>query len=67
MTKKIKQLPANKHSYNAPLQFDVSKGIEPPKIKPEKIFDMMGATKTPHCQGGSRRKKKKKAPPKKKY
>lgn len=59
MTKKIKQLPANKHSYNAPLQFDVSKGIEPPKIKPEKIFDMMGATKTPT--------KKKKTKAKKKY
>lgn len=58
MTKKIKQLPANKQSYNAPLQFDVSKGIEPPKIKPEKIFDMMGATKT-------EKKKKRKAPQKK--
>ena len=64
MTKKIKQLPANKHSYNAPLQFDVSKGIDPPKIKPEKIFDMMGATKTP-----TKKKKKKTTPkvPKKKY
>ena len=62
MVKKIKQLPANKHSYNAPLQFDVSKGIEPPKIKPEKIFDMMGATKTP-----PKKTKKRKAPPKKKY
>lgn len=62
MVKKIKQLPANKQSYNAPLQFDVSKGIEPPKIKPEKIFDMMGATKTP-----TKKKKKRKASPKKKY
>lgn len=60
MVKKIKQLPANKHSYNAPLQFDVSKGIEPPKIKPEKIFDMMGATKTPPKKKRTKAKKKKK-------
>ena len=38
---------AKKQSYHQDLQFDVKKGIEPPKIKPEKIFDMMGAKKTP--------------------
>lgn len=45
-THKMKPLP-QKRSYNQDLQFDVKKGIEPPKIRPEKIFDMMGATKTP--------------------
>ena len=45
-TKKMKPLP-QKQSYHQELQFDVKKGIEPPKIKPEKIFDMMGAKKTP--------------------
>ena len=54
-TKKIKALP-KKQSYHQDLQFDVSKGIEPPKIKPEKIFDMMGAKKTP---SRAERKKKK--------
>jgi hypothetical protein len=42
----MKPLP-QKQSYHQDLQFDVKKGIEPPKIRPEKIFDMMGATKTP--------------------
>ncbi len=45
-TKKMKPL-EKKQSYHQELQFDVKKGIEPPKIKPEKIFDMMGAKKTP--------------------
>ena len=45
-THKMKPLP-KKQSYHQDLQFDVKKGIEPPKIKPEKIFDMMGAKKTP--------------------
>jgi len=45
-TKKIKPL-AKKQSNHQELQFDVTKRIEPPKIKPEKIFDMMGAKKTP--------------------
>ncbi len=54
-TKKMKPL-SQKQSYHQELQFDVKKGIEPPKIKPEKIFDMMGAKKTP---SGAERKKKK--------
>jgi len=45
-THKMKPLP-QKQSYHQDLQFDVKKGIEPPKIRPEKIFDMMGGTKTP--------------------
>ena len=45
-THKMKPLP-KKQSYHQDLQFDVQKGIEPPKIRPEKIFDMMGAKKTP--------------------
>lgn len=39
----MKQLNGSKSSYSQPLQHDVAKGIEPPKIKPEQIFD--GVTK----------------------
>jgi hypothetical protein len=35
----MKQLNGTKSSYSQPLQHDVAKGIEPPKIKPEQIFD----------------------------
>jgi len=35
----MKQLNGSKSSYSQPLQHDVAKGIEPPKIKPEQIFD----------------------------
>lgn len=38
-TKKMKQLNGSKSSYSQPLQHDVAKGIEKPKIKPEQIFD----------------------------
>tara|TARA_R110000782_G_scaffold142004_1_gene234719 strand:- start:46 stop:288 length:243 start_codon:yes stop_codon:yes gene_type:complete len=57
MPKTVKQLQA-KNSYKQPMQFDVAKAIEPPKIKSADIFDMMGA-KTPKVP-----KKKKKAVPK---
>jgi len=39
----MKELNGSKSSYSQPLQHDVAKGIEPPKIKPEQIFD--GVTK----------------------
>ena len=61
MPKTVKQLQA-KNSYKQPMQFDVAKAIEPPKIKSADIFDMMGAKKktaTPKVP-----KKKKKAVPK---
>jgi len=35
----MKQLNGSKSSYSQPLQHDVAKGIEKPKIKPEQIFD----------------------------
>lgn len=54
-TKKMKPL-SQKQSYHQELQFDVKKGIEPPKIKPEKIFDMMGAKKTPKKKKSSKAK-----------
>ncbi len=44
MPKTVKQLQA-KNSYKQPMQFDVAKAIEPPKIKSADIFDMMGAKK----------------------
>ena len=55
MPKTVKQLQA-KNSYKQPMQFDVAKAIEPPKIKSADIFDMMGAKK--------KTAKKKKAVPK---
>ena len=44
-TKKMKPL-TNTASYSKPLQFDIQSGIKPEKIKPEKIFDMMGGKKS---------------------
>jgi len=44
-TKKMKPL-KNTASYSKPLQFDIQSGIKPEKIKPEKIFDMMGGKKS---------------------
>ena len=62
MPKTVKQLQA-KNSYKQPMQFDVAKAIEPPKIKSadifDDIFDMMGAKKKTATP-----KKKKKAVPK---
>tara|TARA_R110002124_G_scaffold179269_2_gene346930 strand:- start:313 stop:558 length:246 start_codon:yes stop_codon:yes gene_type:complete len=58
MPKTVKQLQA-KNSYKQPMQFDVAKAIEPPKIKSADIFDMMGAKKKTATP-----KKKKKAVPK---
>jgi hypothetical protein len=44
-SKKMKPL-KDKPSYSKPLQFDIKTGIKPEKIKPEKIFDMMGVKKS---------------------
>jgi len=45
--KKIaKPLNPNTPSYKQPSQHNVEKAQEKDKIKPEKIFDMMGAKKT---------------------
>ena len=43
-TKKIKPLNRNIPNYKQPLQHDVEKAQEKPKIKPAEIFEMMGAT-----------------------
>ena len=52
-TKKIKQLNRNIPNYKQPLQHDVEKAQEKPKIKPAEIFEMMGAT----TAGGKSKKK----------
>ena len=59
MPKTVKQLQA-KNSYKQPMQFDVAKAIEPPKIKSADIFDMMGAKKKTATAKTPKKKKKKK-------
>jgi hypothetical protein len=43
-TKNIKPLNKKIPNYKQPLQHDVEKAQEKPKIKPAEIFEMMGAT-----------------------
>ena len=57
--KTMKPLNPNKPNYKQPSQHDVEKAQQKDKIKPEKIFDMMGATT-------SKKKKTKKKTTKKK-
>ena len=61
MAKTVKQLKSGKASYNQTLQFDVQKGIEPPKIRPEKIFDMMGGSVSKKDKGKTKTKSVKKS------
>jgi hypothetical protein len=44
--KNVKPLDPNKPNYKQPSQHNVEKAQEKDKIKPEKIFEMMGATKS---------------------
>jgi hypothetical protein len=44
--KNVKPLDPNKPSYKQPAQHNVEKAQEKDKIKPDKIFEMMGGKKT---------------------
>lgn len=44
--KNVKPLDPNKPSYKQPSQHNVEKAQQKDKVKPEKIFEMMGAKKT---------------------